>query len=499
MYTGQLVATPRGTVINDRVVDKVERVPTTPTPRTTSDSQIPVTGNLGTTRRVDRRSTQRERLIAGMIAACSRHGYEGANVSRTIAVAGVSRPTFYEYFTDKHDCFLAAHRELAQLLVREIERAVSAVGPDQAVQAAIRRFVELSQEYPDRADLLTNETMAGGRAALDAHDRMMEQMSEAVERARAKASARMLTPDLPIQMVFGAGRWLLAPALRRGEHDLSALADDLTNWVDSYMAPSAEHRWSTLDPGPALPSSPHVTEVSLRPPPAIPPGRPRLSKADVARNQRERILYATANVAAAKGYVASTIADITASAGVDRRVFYKHFRDKQQAFLAIHEFAIHQVMTLAASAFFSVTAWTDRVWEAMRATTQFEATHPIITHIGHVESHAVGAPAIQRIDDSRAAFTIFLQEGSQLTSESLSRTAMEAIAGAVFEIGYRQVRRGQSEQISRLAPHATYLVLAPFMGPAAAGEFIDRKLEQAAAEINDDKTVRPRAGRRASA
>ena len=455
------------------------------------DPQTPVTNNIDTADRVDRKGTQRERLIAGMITACSRHGYEGANVSRTIALAGVSRPTFYEYFNDKHDCFLAAHGELARLLVWEVERAVSAVGPDQAVQAAIRRFVELSQEYPDRADLLTNETMAGDRAALNAHDRMMKQMAEVVERARAKASAQTPTPDLPIQMVFGAGRWLLAPALRRGEHNLSALADDLTSWVDSYMTPSAEHRWNTLDPGPVLPPSPHASEISLRPPAPIPPGRPRLSRAEVARNQRERILYATAAVAAAKGYGASTIADITAGAGVDRGVFYKHFRDKQQAFLAVHELAVHQLMALAASAFFSVTSWPDRVWEAMRATTQFEAANPIITHIGHVESHAVGAAAIQRVDDSRAAFTIFLQEGSQLMGTPPSRIAMEAIGGAVFEIGYHQVRRGHSDQLARLAPLATYLVLAPFLGPAATNEFIDEKLEEAAAELRDTDHRQP--------
>jgi AcrR family transcriptional regulator len=462
----------------------------TPTPRTASESQTLARGGLNAARGVDRRSTQRERLIMGMITACSRYGYEGANVSRTIALAGVSRPTFYEYFADKHACFLATHDELARLLIWEVERAVDVVGPDQAVQAAIRRFVELSQEYPDRAALLTNETMAGSRAALDAHDRMMSQMVEVVERARAKASAQMLTPDLPIQMVFGAGRWLLAPALRGGEHNLGALANDLAGWVDSYMMPSAEHRWGTLEPGATLPPSRHVSEVSLRPPSAIPPGRPKLSSAEVARNQRERILYATANVAATKGYGASRIADITASAGVDRRVFYRHFRDKQQAFLAIHEFAIHQVMALAASAFFSAKEWPQRVWEAMRATTQFEATHPVITHIGHVESHAVGAPAIQRVDDSRAAFTIFLQEGSRLTDEPPPRIAMEAIAGAVFEIGYRQVRRGRSEQISRLAPHATYLVLAPFMGPAAANEFIDERLREETRERTQGSPAR---------
>ena len=101
---------------------------------------------------VDRKSTQRERLIAGMIAAAHRHGYAGANVAHVIAEAGVSRPTFYEYFADKDDCFLAAHRELSRLLIWEIRRAVDAVEPERAVQAAIHVLIRLCEEYPDRAD-----------------------------------------------------------------------------------------------------------------------------------------------------------------------------------------------------------------------------------------------------------------------------------------------------------------------------------------------------------
>jgi hypothetical protein len=118
----------------------------------------------------------------------------------------------------------------------------------------------------------------------------------------------------------------------------------------------------------------------------------------------------------------------------------------------------------------------------MRATTQFEETHPVISRIGHIESHAVGVPAIQRIDDARAAFTIFLQEGSQLVREPLPRTVLEAICGAVFEIGYYQARRSASNLIYRLTPNATHLVLAPFMGPAAANEFIDGRLRKAGLE-----------------
>ena len=192
-------------------------------------------------------------------------------------------------------------------------------------------------------------------------------------------------------------------------------------------------------------------------------------------------MYATAEVAAAKGYTVTTIADITAAAGVDRRVFYTHFGDKQQAFLAVHELCIQQIMAVTASAFFSASTWPERAWEAMRACTQFQASHSIVTHIALVESYAVGASAIQRIDDSRTAFTIFFQEGNQYTKHPASQTAMEASLGAIFEIFYHQARQGQSDQMSRLTCNGAYIMLAPFIGPSAANAFIDEKLREAAA------------------
>jgi AcrR family transcriptional regulator len=440
-----------------------------------------VTTDVNTRPSTDRKRTQRERLIAGMVMAARRHGYAGANVSQVIARAGVSRPTFYEYFADKDACFLATHRELARLLIEEIRRTVTTGPPEQAVQSGIRKFIELAEEHPNGASFLTDSTMAGGWGALDERDRMIDEIAQVIEQALVRAPRRANTPDVPVPVVLGAVRWLLAPLLRRGEHDLATLADELTSWVESYSYPSGKHRWRTLDPGPELPPSPHESQISLLPPPRIPSGRSKLSKAEIARNQRERIVYATAKVAAAKGYTVTTIADITAAASVDRGVFYKHFSDKQQAFLAVHELCIQQLMAVTASAFFSAGEWPERAWEAMHACTQFQATHSIVTHIALIESHAVGDSAIQRIDDSRTAFTIFFQEGNQYMSAPASRTTMEATLGAIFEVFYRQARRGDSEQMSRLTSHGTYIMLAPFLGPAAANEFLDRRLREVGA------------------
>jgi AcrR family transcriptional regulator len=451
--------------------------------------------------RKDRKATQRERLLEGMLLAAVRHGYAGANVAQVIAQAGVSRPTFYEHFLDKDDCFLAVHREISEQLLGHIREAVSSQPPERAVQAAVRMLFVRAQAKPERARFLVNETLAGGHRALDERDRLIGRIANIIERAIDQASPRTATPDLPLRVLLGGICGLLAPRLRRNEYDLTGVAGEIDAWIETYSQPLAEHRWRTLEPGPPMPAPRHLSELALQPPPALPRGRPSISSAEIARHQRERIVYATCEVAAEKGYAAVTIADITAAARVDRRVFYAHFRHKQEAFLAAHELGFQQAMAVSARAFFSREEWPERIWEGLHAGTHFNATHPVVAHIGYVEAHAVGSQAIQRVDDSRAAFNIFSQEGFRHSLSPPPPATLDALSATIFEIGYIHARRRQIELLPRLIGHAAYLVLAPFLGPEQANELIDAKLAETrsapAAANQAGQSGRPKRGRAA--
>jgi AcrR family transcriptional regulator len=430
----------------------------------------------------DRKSTQRERLLAGMVAVANRDGYAGASISKVIAHAGVSRPTFYDYFADRDDCFLATHRDIAERLLAHIRLAVESHPPEQALQAAVRMLLARAEAEPAQAQFMANETMAGGPRALDERDHTIREIENIVERACARTPLEALAPDLPTRAVIGATHWMLSPRLRRGEHDLRRLTDKLIVWIERYERPFGEHRWRTLEPGPTPRQSRPPAQLARHPPAPLPRGRSRLSGAELNRHQRERILFATAELATRKGYTATTIADITTTARVDRRVFYSHFRDKQQAFLAAHELAVQQTLTIAAGAFFSAAEWPERVWQGLLAASRFQASNPTIAHLGYVEAHAVGPPAIQRVDDNHAAFMIFLQEGNRHTSEPLSNAPMEAIVATVFEIGYLQTRRGRTDLLPRVIYHAMYITLTPFLGAQAVNGFIDSKLHETTPE-----------------
>jgi AcrR family transcriptional regulator len=426
-----------------------------------------------------RKGTQRERILNGMVAAANREGYAGASVSAVIEQAGVSRPTFYDYFADRDECFLATITDIHQRLMRAVAAAVEQQPPEHAIRTSITAILAFAGEQPARAHFLMHESMAGGPRALDTRDEGLAELQRIIEDAHRQVPPATAIPDIPPAMLIGGTYRMLAPRLRRGEPDIPGLTEDLVRWSERYARPAGKRRWSILKPSPPPPPSPFLPEP--QPPPRhLGPGRPGLSKEEVAANHRERILYAAAQLAETQGYTATTIADLTRSAGIDGRAFYALFLDKQEAFMAVHEIGVQQVLNVTASAFFSGENWPERIWEAARAFTQFLEAHRLVTHVGFVEAHAVGPGASQRVQDSHSAFSIFLQEGYLHVTNGPppSPAAVEAIVTTIFEIIYHQARASAKPKISGMAGHMTFLCLAPFLGATEANRFAEKKTSE---------------------
>jgi AcrR family transcriptional regulator len=241
-------------------------------------------------------------------------------------------------------------------------------------------------------------------------------------------------------------------------------------------------RWRALAAIPGVAPVDGDARGPLPVPGPLPPGRPA-SREAVSENHRQRILHAAATLAEAQGYNATTIADITRAAGVDARAFYALFSDKQDAFMAVHELGVEQVMTATAGAFFGGASWPERIWKAGLGFTVFLERNPLITQVGFVEAYAVGPGAVRRVEDSHVMFTIFLQEGYQHDGATggPSRLALEAIVATVFEIVYRRARGQPRPQIAGMLPHIAFLALAPFLGAAEANTFIGGQLAALAA------------------
>lgn len=72
-------------------------------------------------------------------------------------------------------------------------------------------------------------------------------------------------------------------------------------------------------------------------PDRLPRGPHGLSRAQVASSQRQRMLDAILDAVGERGYAATTVAHVTAAAGVSRTTFYEQFRSKEDAFLAAYD------------------------------------------------------------------------------------------------------------------------------------------------------------------
>jgi AcrR family transcriptional regulator len=81
------------------------------------------------------RGSQRRRISRAMLEVVAEHGYEAATVAMVVAAARVSRNAFYEFFTDKSDCFLTVSNELNE----ELLEVVLAAGEEDDWVTAVRR------------------------------------------------------------------------------------------------------------------------------------------------------------------------------------------------------------------------------------------------------------------------------------------------------------------------------------------------------------------------
>jgi AcrR family transcriptional regulator len=429
--------------------------------------------------RKDRKGTQRERLLSAMIEIAGRDGLAVATIANVIAHAGVSRPTFYEYFSDRSACFIAALTAVQQELIAEVRSAIDVDRPENAVKTTIEALIEFANSQPTRARLVLNEALGAGASALDTRDRGIAEIAQFVERAEREAPRTSAIPDLCAPALIGGVCRMLATRLRRGEPNTAELRHDLLRWVASYERPADRQRWHAMEPmGLASPLPPSATLLA---PPPLPPGRPRVTSEEVMYTQRQRILLVTAEVASEKGYAATTIAEITKRAGVDGRAFYRQFANKEEAFAAVHELFFQHLVALTASAFFTGESWPERIWKAVQTFAGVLQSNPTLAHFEFVESHAIGPLAMQRFNDATAAFTIFLQEGYRRSLHSPPpQLALEAIVSTSFEVFYLQIRGHLDVALSRLTPHLARLSLVPFLGADETDGLVEETLRDAA-------------------
>jgi len=189
------------------------------------------------------RAIQRERLIVAMLKAAAELGYLGTNVQDVIDRAGVSRPTFYEHFSNKEDCFLAAFDTSAERLRKKVDAAARQGGEvwRDRIRFGLQALLRFASREPETARTMIVEARAASTAAVRRRVELMDEFARCLQAEAEELLPKQPSPSaMTASGIVGGVESVLYSRLCRQEFDqLEALLPSLMHFV---VLPYEGHR-----------------------------------------------------------------------------------------------------------------------------------------------------------------------------------------------------------------------------------------------------------------
>ncbi|HXA54283.1 MAG TPA: TetR/AcrR family transcriptional regulator [Solirubrobacteraceae bacterium] len=405
---------------------------------------------------------QRARLFGAMIEAVHRQGYKATTVAHVIALAGVSRRAFYEQFANKEDCFLGTYDiAVARAKRRMMDGWMMERGWANRVHRACQALVEDACRNAKSARLVLIEGLGLG---VKSRERLMR---SAIAFERAVADGFRVAPDgvqlppLGPKAIVGGGRYMMFERLRSNRAaELPMLTDELLDWVSAYRSPAAR------------------IGVTRTPPPHRPAEPARFLESD---EKRARVLGAVVHLTLDEGYQELTDPQIAQFAGMSTESFHKQFPSKRECFLAAVDEFVDETIEVIAAAAARASTWSEAAYLGVKAAIEHFVVHPGLTRMAFEDLYEVGPAVIDNIGNSLGKLATLLREGSPEPRRA-PLLAHEAVAGGLWAIVGNYAVRKRVRYLPSLTDHLAYLVLAPYVGPKAAGQTIDATRRSLAGE-----------------
>jgi AcrR family transcriptional regulator len=386
---------------------------------------------------------QRERIFGAMVASVSERGYTATRVSDLVELSGVSSRTFYDLFTDKETCFLATTEAVLGIATGIIAKADAASGDrgwEERALSALRAFARLIESQPAAARVCLIEAHGAGPEALNLLDKAVAGFESLTTRINSESPERAEMPAEMITAYVGALQEVARNCLRQGTTaELPEQIEAVAQVILTYRPPPQPLRLATRAPA----------------------ARPE----DLdAHNHAERAMRGFAVVVAERGYAQTTVDEVIARASMSATTFYANFSGKEDVLMAAIDSAGAQMAAAVVPAFERSSDWPSGVRSAFGAMFSFLATRPALAHLMAVGVYEAGQGAMERRARALAPLSRLIDSEGPIRDLRSPKVTLDVIAGAVFGLGYRQVRQGGPESLPALAPICTYLTLAPFIG-----------------------------------
>lgn len=195
---------------------------------------------------------QRARIIAALAEETVEKGYRAVTVADIVRRAGIARNTFYENFSSKEDCFLAA----CDFAVNEaLSRAVDAGGKFDVwpamVRAGLAAFLKYVAGEPALARTCIVEALSAGPAAIERYERSIQAFVPFFQRGRKISPGGEELPETLEETIVGGIFWILYQRIIMGQvEQIEDLLDQLVEFsLTPYLGAEAAKRVAAAEMG----------------------------------------------------------------------------------------------------------------------------------------------------------------------------------------------------------------------------------------------------------
>ncbi len=144
-------------------------------------------------------------MLAAAVEAVEEVGYTRMTVAQVIGRAKVSRKTFYDVFTDREDCFLAAFEEAIADAGAQMREAYEPEAQwREGIRAGLARLLTFLDDEPGLAKVCIVEALGAGPRVLERRGEVLEQLAEVIDRGRPLANPDHPPPQVTAEGVVGA-------------------------------------------------------------------------------------------------------------------------------------------------------------------------------------------------------------------------------------------------------------------------------------------------------
>jgi AcrR family transcriptional regulator len=194
---------------------------------------------------------QRARITLALAEEIEEKGYRAVTVANIVRRAGIARNTFYENFSSKEDCYLAA----SEFAVNEaLRRVIEAAGKIESwpgrVNAGLAAFLHYVASEPALARACIVEALSAGPAAVDRYETSIQAFMPLFRVGRTVSRHGEDLPETLEETIIGGIFWIIYQRIIMGQTEqVEELLPELTEFaLTPYLGAEAAKRVASGQP-----------------------------------------------------------------------------------------------------------------------------------------------------------------------------------------------------------------------------------------------------------